>query len=208
MKSKEPDPVVDEEAIIEARRIVRRKYRKVDSMIDPATVYDQLNELRAETNELQEQVIHARELDGDVRIYHRFGKGVKAQAIKLGDFSSSFNMKAFTNSLVSRKVADGSEGDFDWASLGRQVGSMFLSVPPWGAMNGSLDKKIKERKKAERRKADAVIFFVVIRPTFLFIQSLLIPIKSIRRLKRQVPKTWSRRTRRARTRPPPRASRT
>jgi len=124
---------LEEEEVIEARRIIRRHYRKVDEKIDPNTVYEQLNELRAETNDLHEQVVHARELDGDVRIYHRFGKGVKAQAIKLGDISSSFNVKAFTNSLASRKFnTDGSgEGNFDWASLGRQIGSMFLAVPPW-----------------------------------------------------------------------------
>lgn len=131
IKSDEKNPL-EEEEIIEARRVIRRNYRKVDAKIDSTnSIYEQLNELRAETNELQEHVIHARELDGDVRIYHRFGKSVKVQAIKLGDISSNFSMKSFTNSLVSRKVSESSAGNFDWVSLGRQVGSMFLVIPPW-----------------------------------------------------------------------------
>lgn len=124
--------ILDEEAILEDRRVVRRCYRKVEDKIDPTTVYEKLNELRAETNQLHEKVVHARELDGDVRIYHRFGKGVKAHAFKLGDISGSFDVKAITNSLVSRKLSEGSDGNFNWASLGRQVGSMFSAVPPWG----------------------------------------------------------------------------
>ena len=90
------------------RRELRKQYRNLQDIIHnktddisgsvKGTAFD---ELHGAVNELFQNVNHVRELGIDADALTAMARGLKGQASKLGDISSSFNAQTFSRWLVS-----------------------------------------------------------------------------------------------------------
>jgi hypothetical protein len=120
------------------RRVLRKKYRdlkdhiRVDSTVISSVSSVEFRDYHKQINQLFEVTENVRELGIDADALTDLARAVKGQAIKLSDISTSFNFRYLAYRLTAKYSRPEIGYPFDWESLGRHVGGIFISVPPYG----------------------------------------------------------------------------
>jgi hypothetical protein len=115
-------------------------------------------DIRAANNQLEREVRYVRESVLDVVNLKEISKAASKQATALTVVTQAVTADKLIRELRSkfrgRDDAEGSDGDFDWAKLGRMVSSMFAAVPPVDFLLGPIGKAVAGKKERQRRVRD------------------------------------------------------
>jgi len=152
---KDSTPVMDGQTE-EERRILRQEQRNLQDRIGErraamcALDSDEFAEQRDANNGLFKKVRYNREMVNDGDIMVGLAECAVARAGALAKSVKQYGAKDICTAL--KESYSNSRGEMDWAALGRDGAGLFRAPPELNFFCGPLERPVKERKKAERKK--------------------------------------------------------